>query len=100
VDHFKTYPEISLDLQLDGNLMADHWIPRNAARQPLGNPLKYGCICASRSRSDCLSSVPSHNPLGILFPGWSWETTSWRDSKLRAKPSVLNARGAELVDEE
>ncbi|KAK1126011.1 hypothetical protein K0M31_005541 [Melipona bicolor] len=48
-------------------------------------------------RSACLSSVPSHNldlqpaprTPGIL-PRWSWETTSWRDSKLRAKPSVVN----------
>lgn len=68
--------------------------------RPLGNPLEYAAS-SSRNRSACLSSVLSHNldhpptPLthsspSSILPRWSWETTSWRDSKLRAKPSVVN----------
>lgn len=42
---------ISFNLRFNVNLMADHWIQRNVAQQPFGNPLKYAAS-ASRSRSD------------------------------------------------
>ncbi|KYN12738.1 hypothetical protein ALC57_15077 [Trachymyrmex cornetzi] len=49
-------------------------------QKPIGLP-----IFCSISQSGS-ARYTSH---GILLPRWSWETTSWRDSKLRAKPSVV-----------
>lgn len=63
-------------------------------RRPLGNPVEYAASSPTRPIalpifcSISQSRPPPTHP--SVPPRWSWETTSWRHSKLRAKPSVVN----------